>query len=94
MYLIHVSRHSSLKQLTSFKPLWYSRIKNKLTAKIDEIKNEELTKKYYEDVEKILSEEKSHKISQFNKNYNFMDIKTIFSEVLYTDQIFNLNIYL
>jgi hypothetical protein len=69
-----------------------SRIRNKLIAKIDEIKNEELNKKYYEDLEKLIQEEKLHKISPLNNIFNFMDIKDIFSEVLFTDQIFNLNI--
>ena len=67
------------------------KIKSKLVLRVDNIKNEELTKKYYEDIEKIISEEKFHKNSDWDRQFTFLNVKETLNEFLFPDQIFNLN---
>ena len=85
----------------SFVYSWYlqksegpARIRNKLKAKLDTIRNEELSKKYYEsfDINKCqeLNEKKIR--SNFNKVFEIDEIHDVINNIFFIDQIFNINI--
>lgn len=70
------------------------RIRNRLKSKFDILSNEELNKSYYDVLDKGKIEELSEKnlLSKFNKSNLITQIQDILEHILYTDQIFNLNI--
>jgi hypothetical protein len=70
------------------------RIRNKLKAKLDTIKNEELTKKYYESIDLNNCEELKYKKSKssFNIVFEMEEIQDIVMNIFFLDQIFNINI--
>ena len=102
-YYIHLKRYS-FHNVLKMKNFNYSvhlmnsegpgRIRNKLKYKLDILKNEELNKSYYEDLDKGMVEELSQKnsLSKFNRSFENNQICDILENVFYTDQIFNLNL--